>query len=114
MVEKNSIPASLAININQTPLKYAPVSSRKMAAQNSKHVHVAEFTYKQAIAGTFDITLSANFLPMQLIYDGKTAQSFPKFKFLETLTSSVNPKHFTNTEEPLKLLEEIIRMNENS
>ena len=27
MVEKYSIPASLVINIDQTPLKYAPVSS---------------------------------------------------------------------------------------
>ena len=32
------------------------------------------FTYKQAITGTFNITLSANLLPMQLIHGGKTAQ----------------------------------------
>ena len=35
----------------------------------------------QAITGTFEITLSNTFLPMQLIYGGKTAQCIPKFKF---------------------------------
>ena len=102
MVEKYSIPASFLINIDQTPLKYAPVSSRTMAAKNSKHVHVAGFTYKQAIAGTFGITLSANFLPMQLIYGGKTTQSFPKFRIPETFSLSANSKRFPNMEESLK------------
>ena len=53
MVEKYSIPYSLIINIDQTPLKYAPVPSRTMARRNSKHVHVAGFSFKQAITGTF-------------------------------------------------------------
>ena len=48
------------------------------------YVHVLRFTYKQAITGTFGITLSANFLSLQLIYDKKPAQSFPKSKTPET------------------------------
>ena len=40
-VKKYSILASLVINIDQ---KYAPVSSRTMAAKNSKHVYGARFT----------------------------------------------------------------------
>ena len=108
MVEKYSIPSSLIINIDQTPLKYAPVTSRTMSRKNSKHVHIAGFSYKQAITGTFGITLSEKFLSMQLIYGGKTAQTFPKFKFPATFSLSANPKHFSNTAELLKLLEEII------
>ena len=61
-----------------------------------------------AIIGIFGIFLSANFLPMQLIYGSKFAQSFPKFKFPETFYLNANPKHFSNTEESLKLLEGII------
>ena len=79
-----------------------------MATKNSKYVHVPGFSYKQAIAGTFGITLSNKFLPMQLIYGRKTAQSLPKFKFPESLSLSANPKHFSNTTESLKLLDEII------
>ena len=45
---------------------------------------------------------------MQMIYCGKTAQSFPKFKFPETFSLSVNPRHFSNTEKSLKFLEETI------
>ena len=63
--------------------------------------YVAGFTYKQAITGAFGITLSANFLPMQLL-------SFPNFKIPETFSLSANPKHFSNTKELLKLLEEVI------
>ena len=108
MVEKYFIPVSLVINIDQASLKYAPVSSRTMGAKNSNHLHVVEFTYKQAIIGTFGITLSANVLLIQLIYDGKTVQSFPKFKFSETFSMSANLKQFSHTEESLKFLEEII------
>ena len=66
------------------------------------------FSYKQAITGTCGITLSNKFLLMQLIYGGKTAQSLRKFKFLESFCLSANPKHFSNTTESLKLLDEII------
>ena len=45
---------------------------------------------------------------MQLIYAGKTAASFPKAKFPDTFSLSANPKHFSCTEESLKLIEEII------
>ena len=79
-----------------------------MAEKNSRHVHIAGFSYKQAITATFGITHSNDFLPMQLIYGGKTAQSFPKFKFPKSFSLSANPKHFSNTNESLKLLDEII------
>ena len=79
-----------------------------MAAKNSKYVHVAIFTYKQAITDTFGVTLSASFLLMPLICGGKTAQSFPKVKFPETFSFIGNSKHFSNMKESLKLLEEII------
>ena len=108
LVERYSIPLPLVINIDQTPLKYAPVLSQTMATKNSKHVHVAGFSYEQAITGTFGITLSNKFLLMQLIYGGKTAQGLPKFKFTESFSLSANPKHFSNTMESLKLLDEII------
>ena len=106
--EKHQIPSSLIINIDQTPSKYAPVSSRTMAEKNSKHVAIIGSTYKQAITATFSITYSNEFLPMQLIYGGKTKKSFPRFKFPDSFSISANPKHYSNTSESLKLLDEII------
>ena len=97
LVERYSIPPTLVINIDQTPLQYAPVSSRTMATENSKHVHLAGFFYKQDITGTLGITLSNKFLPMQLIFGGKTAQSFLWVLILNS-----------NTTESLTLLDKII------
>ena len=61
------------------------------------YVLVLKFTYKKAITGPFGITLSANFLPMQLIYDRKTAQSFPKSKTRETFILECKLKIFLHT-----------------
>ena len=57
LVERYSILPTLVRNINPTPLKYAPVSSQTVATKNSKDVHMAGFSYKQTITGTFGITL---------------------------------------------------------
>ena len=45
---------------------------------------------------------------MQLIYGGKTTKSFPRVKFPDSFSLSANDKHFSNTQESLKLLNEII------
>ena len=74
---------SLFPNIDETPLKLAPILNRTVvillsnsshSTKNCKHVHVTGFSYTQAIIGTFGITLSNEFQPMQLIYDRKTTQ----------------------------------------
>ena len=44
LVERYSIPPTVVINIDQTPLKYAPVLSRTIATKNSKHAQVAGFS----------------------------------------------------------------------
>ena len=95
-VEKFQIPESLIINIDQTLSKFAPASSRTLAKKNSKHVSIAGLSYKKAITATFGITFSNAFLPMQLIYAGKTAASFPKVKFPDIFSLSANPKYFSN------------------
>ena len=69
---------------------------------------VAGSTDKRSITGTFIITLSGKFLPIQLLYGGKTKQSLPRFKFPESFSLSANPKHFSNKAESLKAIKEII------
>ena len=98
-IEKFQIPDSVIINIDQTPSKFAPASSPTLTKKNSKHVSIAGSLYKKAIMATFGVTFSNVLLPMQLIYARKTAASFPKVKFPDTVSLSANPKHFSNTEE---------------
>ena len=45
---------------------------------------------------------------MQLIYGGKTTKSLPKYKFPSSFSLSVNPTHYSNSEECIKFLKEII------
>ena len=107
-VEEFNIPETLSINIDQTSLGYVPVSKETMAKRNSTSVTIEGSDDKRMITGTFSVTLSGIFLPMQLIYGGKTNQSIPRYNFPENFCLSANPKHFSNTEESLKYLDEVI------
>ena len=80
LVEKYQIPSSMLINIDQTPLKYAPESNQMMAQKGSKHVAIEGSTHKNAITATSGVTYDNQFLPIQLIYGGKTLQSLPRFE----------------------------------
>ena len=107
-VEKHNIPPELIINIDQTPLKYIPVGNETLAPRGETAVTIEGSADKRMITGTFAISLYGEFLPMQLIYGGKTTQCLPRFKFLDYFCLSFNPKHFSNTTESLKFLKEII------
>ena len=107
-VEKYNIPSALIINIDQTPLKYVPVGNETLAARGEQSVTIEGSADKRSITGTFAISFNGDFLPMQLIYGGKTSQSLPRFEFPRGFSLSTNPKHFSNTEESLKFLKEVI------
>ena len=49
LVEKYQIASLMLINIDQTPLKYAPVSNQTMVQKRSKHVTIEGSSYKNAI-----------------------------------------------------------------
>ena len=107
-IERHHIPSSLVINLDQTPSSIVPGRKRTMAPKGSSNVTIVGASDKRNITATFAITLSGEFLPMQLIYRGKTNQSLPRFKFPDSFSLSVNEKHYSNTSESLKLLNEII------
>ena len=96
------------MNFNQAILKYAPASNSTLAKKGSKHIPVMGGVFKESITATFSITYSGKFLPMQLIYKGKTQRSFPRVNVPPSFSLSGNWKHFSNTQESLKLLDEII------
>ena len=107
-VDKYNIPDSLIINIDQTPTKYVPVSRSTLAKKNSKAVAIKGSSDKRSITATLSITFSGKFLPMQLIYGGKTTKSLPRFKFPNDFSLSVNKTHYSNEKEACKLVEEIL------
>ena len=79
-----------------------------MAPKGSKTVPIKGSTEKRMIIATFTITLDGHFLPVQLIYGGKTSKSLPRVNFPKSFSLSANPKHCSNEKESIKVLEEII------
>ena len=80
-----------------------------MAEKNSKSVPIKGLADKRNITLTFVISLAGEFLPMQVIYQGKTKASLPRnFVFPKGFCLTQNPKHYSNEEETLKLIDSII------
>ena len=63
-------------------------------------------TDKSIITLTLTVTLDGKILPFQIIYGDKIDQSLPKTTFSAKFSTSVNEKHYSNTEEVIKYLQE--------
>ena len=107
-VEKYQIPPSLIINFDQTPSRYVQVSSMTMVNRGETNVPNAGANNKRSITATCSITFDNKFLPMQLIYKGKTNHILPKVDFPDGFSLSANETHYSNEEEALKFIDEII------
>ena len=73
----------MLINIDQTPLKYAPVSNQTMTQNGSKHVAIEGSAYKNAITTIFGITIDNQFLQIQLILVGRPSKVCQDSSFLK-------------------------------
>ena len=80
-----------------------------MAAKVEHSVTIEGSADKRSTTGKFAISFGGNFLPVQLIYGGKTTQSLPRFEFQKDFTLSTNPKDISNTDELLEFLKDIIK-----
>ena len=107
-IEENDMPASLVLNLDQTPSKFVPGCNKTVAKKGSKTVSIAGSTDKRMITATFVITLSGHFLPIQLIYGSKTKKSIPAVKFPDEFHVTANPKHYSNEKESLEMMRKII------
>ena len=108
ITEKHNILKSLVLNSDKTPSKFVTVGRTTMAPKNSTHVGLAGSTDKRSITLTLTVTLDGKILLFQIIYGGKIDQSLPKMKFPVKFSANVNKKHYSNTEEVIKHLQEIV------
>ena len=107
-VQKNNIPPELIINIDQTPLPFILISKYTMNKKGAKNVPIQGTDDYRQITGTFAVAMSGEFLPMQLIYEGKTPRCLPKYTFPSDFHVTQNPTHWANETTSLELLEKII------
>ena len=107
-VELEEIPAELILNWDQTGIKIVPSSTWTMDAQGSKRVEVAGINDKRLITAVFCGSLTGDFLPVQVIYQGKTNRCHPHHEFPPDWDITHSPKHWSNEETMVQYVENII------
>ena len=109
MVKLRSIPDTLVINLDQTGVKLVLSGDWTMAAEWSRRVEIVGLGDKRQITATFAATLKGTFLPMQILYQGKTDRCHPKFKFPDGFDILCHtPNHWQNEQTCIRFCENII------
>ena len=92
----DEIPPELVINFDQTALNYVPISHWTMDKEGVKRVEVVAKEDKRQLTAVFAGSLSGDFLPPQLIYEGKTDRCLPHYEFPSTWHMMKSEKHWSN------------------
>lgn len=103
-----SIPWSMILNWDQTPLNYIPSSRWTMAEQGASKVPIAGQADKRSLTALVTVSAAGDFLPFQLIYPGKTAKSLPKCKFPEGFSVTQNANHWSTEDTMLRYISDIL------
>ena len=94
------IPKELIINLDQTPLSY--VSPGKYTFT------IKGIDDKRQITTTFAISMSGEFLPIQVIFEGKTKRCLPKYTFPACFDATFSENHCSNTEKYISFFNKIV------
>ena len=107
--QQYDIPDELILNYDQTPLSYVCAPNHTLHTRGEANIPLIGKGKKKQITGTFTVTKSGDFLPMQIIYQGKTIRCHPQgVVFPEGFNITHTPNHWSNEEKSIELLEEIV------
>ena len=90
IVEEHEIPPGLIMNLDQTSKIHACIAFLLWPRNEPSQCQLQVAQIRDVLSG------------------GKTAQILPRFKFPESFSLSVNPMHFSNTEESIKIINEVV------
>ena len=107
-VVMEEIPKELIMNWDQTGIKLVPSSSWTMEQQGSNRVEMVGVSDKRQITAIFCGTILGDFLPIQLIYKGKTSRCHPHFQFPPGWDITHSPKHWSTEETMVQYVTNII------
>ena len=102
------IPPQLIFNWDQTGLHLVPTSCWTMAQKGQKRIRIRGLKDKRMITGVFCGTLIGDFLPIQLIYGGKTDHCHPPVPFPSDWDITHKEKHWSNETTMLQYINNII------
>ena len=107
-VDMEEIPPELILNRDQTGIKIVPSSTWTMEQQGAKRVETIGANDKRLITAVFCGSLTGDFLPIQVIYQGKTTRCHPRYEFPLEWDITHSPKHWSNEATMIQYIEKII------
>ena len=105
IILNHDIPLDLVLNLDQTPLSYGKYT---FCLKGTTTVSIKGVDDKRQITATFTVSASGVFLPIQLIYQGKTKRCLPKFKFPKEFYVIYTKNHWSNFEKCVELFKKVI------
>ena len=106
VLEMEDIPPDLCLNWDQTGISIVPGSSWTLEAKGSKRVEITGIGDKRQITAVLCGTLAGDFLPPQLIYQGKAQACLPRYKFPKDW--HITPNHWSNEDKMREYIEFVI------
>ena len=98
IVQMDEVPAQLIINWDQTGINYVPVSSWTMEQVGSNRIEIIGKDDKRQLTAVFGCSMAGDFLPPQLVYQGKTNRCLPQYKFPAGWDITFTENHWSNEE----------------
>ena len=77
----HDVPSALVLNLDQIPLSYVSPGKYTFSSKGSRSVPIKGFDDKKQITATFVVSAPGSFLPIHLIYQGKSKRCLSKFRF---------------------------------
>ena len=108
IVSIDEIPDELILNFDQTALNYVPVTPWTMEEEGAKRVEILAKDDKRQITAVFCGSMTGDFLPLQLIYEGKTNRCLPQFDFPSAWHVTHSDNHWSNEITMKQYFEKII------
>ena len=108
VIEMEEIPPALVINWDQTGINYVPISAWTMAKEGSKRVEISGINDKRQITGVYGCSMDGDFLPIQLVYQGKTPRCIPSFTFPSDWHITFSHNHWCNESTVKDYIEKIL------
>ena len=107
-VTMEEIPVELILNWDQTGIKIVPSFTWTMERKGANRVEMVGVNDKCQITAIFCGALTDDFLPVQLVYKGKTSRCHPHFVFPSGWHITHSPKHWSTEQTKLQYIDHTI------
>ena len=105
----HEIPEDLIINFDQTLLSYVCTGKRTYHTQGASNVPLVGKGKRKQITGTSNITMTGQFLPLQLIYQGTTDRCLPNgVEFPDDWDVTYTANHWSDESKAIQHLQMVV------